>query len=128
MGDGKTSGSGSSSPFGNGKGGVGAGGPKAGVDFVKNPAGQGGPSTGHNFVKDGQSPPGSGVGNGTVNAAKTAEGMTQPEGTLRCPDSIPQGGIYPFDQVDNSARSPQRDLGTVAQGAPAHKPFRVSSR
>jgi hypothetical protein len=129
MGDGKTSGSGSKSPFGNGTGNVGGSGPKAGVDFVKDQTGGNGPSTGHNFVEKPATPPGSGAtGMNTVKDPTNGGGGTgkQPEGTLRCPDSIPSGGIWPQPPLDASARTPQRDLGTVAGGGPVHKPFRVS--
>jgi len=123
MGDGKTSGSGASSPFGDG-GGKPSGGGMSGNDFVKNPAGSGGPSAGHNFVENGAQSPGGGA-KPSVNPAKTDAGA-QPSGTPRCPESIPSGGIWPQGQMDQSARSPQRDLGTGAQGAPVHKPFKVS--
>jgi hypothetical protein len=113
-------------PFGNGAGKPAAG-PSAGNDFVKNPAGTGGPTAGHNFVKDGQKPPGAdGSASGGQNPAKTEMGP-QPEGTLRCPDSIPDGGIWPQPQIDKSIQTPQRDLGAPTI-APAHKPFKVSSR
>lgn len=123
MGDGKSSGTGTQSPFGDGKGNVGAGGSTMGNDFVKNPAGSGGPTAGHNFVKDGQSPPG-GASSSGINAAKTTKGP-QPQGALRCPDSIPQGGIWPQPQIDQSIQTPQRDLG-APKIEPARKPFKVS--
>jgi hypothetical protein len=127
-GDGKTSGGGVSSPFGNGGGAPGGktGGPSTGNNFVQKPAGSGGPSAGHNFVKDGQKPPGADSGQGTVNPAKTEKGA-QPEGTPRCEDSIPAGGIWPQEQIDASIQTPARDLG-APKIMPAHKPFKVSSR
>jgi hypothetical protein len=123
MGDGKTSGDGSSNPFRGGN----MSKTDKGNDFVKNPGGTK-IGSGHDFIADpkGDSPMPKGPDFTNPEDAMIGE---QKSGELpsTCPESIPSGGKMPFQPGTTEVggkRASQQHVQT-SPSAPAHKPFRL---
>ena len=125
-GDGKTSGSGSISPFGPPSGQAGAGSASGGANMVKDPMPEA--EGGANLVKEQTLE----KGGGADMAKNTAS--PQKSGSFRDPSSVPAGGAYPFGkggaQPAPSRTSPSSGYypgsAPAGSGGPNRKPFKLT--